>query len=165
VKLVVCDTGPVLHLTEANLLNLLELVGQLVVPPAVAAELEHLLEPGDAWPPLVQTGLSKESLELALGWESNGVLHRGEAEAIALALEIGAHWLLTDDAAARVFAESQGVEVHGSVGVVLWGAASAALDIGSAEQALQQLAGSSLWVSDRVLTAAADALKRICHEP
>lgn len=38
-KRIVCDTGPLLHLFEANLLSLLEAAGEVLVPPGVASEL------------------------------------------------------------------------------------------------------------------------------
>jgi predicted RNase H-like HicB family nuclease len=38
-KLIVCDTGPLLHLREAGALDLLEGAGQIVIPPAVQTEL------------------------------------------------------------------------------------------------------------------------------
>ncbi len=46
-------------------------------------------------------------------------LGAGEAEAIALARSLHADWLLTDDAEARVVAQLAGLEVHGSLGVLL----------------------------------------------
>lgn len=38
-RVVVCDTGPVLHLSEADALGLLEKTGEVVVTPAVEQEL------------------------------------------------------------------------------------------------------------------------------
>lgn len=52
-------------------------------------------------------------------WLEAGLLHAGEAEAIALARQIRADWLVTDGAAARLFAQTLGIEVHGSLGIVL----------------------------------------------
>jgi hypothetical protein len=40
VKRIVCDTGPQVYLFEANLLNLLEAAGQVLMPPGVANEVE-----------------------------------------------------------------------------------------------------------------------------
>jgi hypothetical protein len=40
VRRVVCDTGPLVHLFEADLLAILEDAGRVLVPPAVASELE-----------------------------------------------------------------------------------------------------------------------------
>jgi len=45
VKLIVCDTGPLVHLFEANLLNLLEAAGKVLMPPSVAKELEGVAPP------------------------------------------------------------------------------------------------------------------------
>lgn len=45
VRNIVCDTGPVLHLSEAGLLELLRLPGEAHIPDAVHAELIELLQP------------------------------------------------------------------------------------------------------------------------
>jgi predicted nucleic acid-binding protein len=50
------------------------------------------------------------------------------------------------------------VEVHGSLGVLLWGAATGHVDLPAAEAALERLRESSLWVSPRVLSEARHAL-------
>ena len=42
----------------------------------------------------------------ATRWQQVGLLDAGEAEAVALARQLNAHWFLTDDAAARVLAAS-----------------------------------------------------------
>ena len=39
-KRIVSDTGPLVHLFEANLLSLLEVAGEVLIPPGVATELE-----------------------------------------------------------------------------------------------------------------------------
>ena len=97
----------------------------------------------------------------AMEWQESGLLEAGEAEAIALAHQLSATWLLTDDAAARVFATAVGVEVHGSLGIVLWAAASGHLSREEADAALDRLAHSSLWISARVLAEARAALERL----
>jgi hypothetical protein len=43
VRCVVSDTGPLLHLTEADAFALTHLVGDLHIPPQVNAELAYLL--------------------------------------------------------------------------------------------------------------------------
>jgi predicted nucleic acid-binding protein len=97
----------------------------------------------------------------ARSWQQAGLLHYGEAQAIALARQLGADWLLTDDAAARLLAQSLGLEVHGSLGLVLWAAATRRLSRTEAESALGRLARSSLWVSPSVLLAAKAALEQM----
>jgi predicted nucleic acid-binding protein len=159
----VADTGPLLHLYEAGALALLSLAGSVVIPPAVDAEMaSHLPE----WPGVRPAWVAVEPLEppyraVAEGWVQAGLLDRGEAEAIRLARQVGADWLLTDDAAARLVAGMQGLEVHGSLGIVLWAAATGHLELGEAERVLDGLAASSLWVSAPVLAEARAALRRL----
>jgi predicted nucleic acid-binding protein len=68
-------------------------------------------------------------------------------------------WFLTDDAAAREFARSAGLEVHGSLGVVLLAADRGDIARAEAENALDRLERSSLWVSSRVLARARRVLR------
>jgi len=89
-------------------------------------------------------------------------LGAGEVEAVQLAREIEADWLLTDDAEARVIAGLVGLEVHGSLGVVLWAAAMGHLDFARAAAALDLLADSStLWICASILAEARRALRKI----
>ena len=90
-----------------------------------------------------------------------GSLHGGEAEAVAPALDFKPDWFLTDDAAARLMAESLGVEAHGSLGVVLWAAGQKLVGKEAAEVALTALERSSLWMSFRVAAQARAALAQI----
>jgi predicted nucleic acid-binding protein len=160
VKRIVCDTGPLIHLFEASLLNVLEAAGEVLMPPGVANELEGVapaLKLGDL-PWLVTRPLRQPYDAEARDWHRAGLLHLGEAEALALARQERADWFLTDDSAARVVAEQMAVEVHGSLGVLLWGAATGLVDFPAAEAALNRLRESSLWVSPRVLSEARHAL-------
>ena len=86
------------------------------------------------------------------------------AQAIALAKQLEAEWLLTDDAAARLFAQREGIEVHGSLGLVLWAAATGHLDFAAAQSGLDALSKSSLWISPRILEEARAALPELCSE-
>ena len=87
-----------------------------------------------------------------------GLFGIGEAEAIILAKSLKADWLLTDDASARAFANSIGLEVHGSLGVVLWAAAIGHLQHDETKMAIEKLAKSSLWISQTILRKAYKAL-------
>jgi hypothetical protein len=148
----------VLHLTEARALELLHLAGDVHIPPPVKEELAYYL-PGRALPPWITVDvLTASSAAEATAWQQAGLLHSGEAEAVALAQQLRADWLLTDDTAARLFATELGLEVHGSLGVVLWAAAVGHLDHAAADRALTELAASSLWISARVLAEARSAL-------
>lgn len=157
----VCDTGPLLHLTEADSLSLLEQVGDNHAPPQVIAEMAGLLPDWriPAW--LMVDDLEPSRSAKAASWVQAGFLHAGEAEAIALAQQIAADWLLTDDAGARLFATQLGMEVHGSLGIVLWTAVNGFLDRHAAERSLLDLAASSLWITRSVYAEAQSALDEI----
>lgn len=162
-RIVVCNTGPLLYLGETQGRDLLNLAGEIHIPPAVDAELS-LLDEG--WPRgrpswVRVDALISSYLEEAVLWRRSGILDLGEAEAIALAQQLDADWLLTDDAAARVFAQTKDLEVHGSLGVVLWSVAVGHLQRDRGEMMLERLAQTSLWISQAVLAEAKEALKKM----
>jgi predicted nucleic acid-binding protein len=157
----VCDTGPLLHLSEAHALDALRHVDEIHAPPLVIAEMNYHLADWETPPWVTIDALDAAHVAEAAAWLQAELLHAGEADAIALARQIDADWLLTDDAAARLFASELGLEVHGSLGVILWAAAVGHMDRPIAEQALTQLAAPSLWLSSRILGEAWAALVEI----
>lgn len=161
-RAIVCDTGPLLHLSEAGAIHLLSLAGTVLIPRLVAVEFEANTQ---GWnPPLwaKQLALGKAAQKQAGQWVTNGQLDSGEAEAIGLALQEQADWFLTDDARARQFAESLGLEVHGSIAILLWSVASGLIrEKATAIQLMDNLANSSLWISDRVLQNAFAAINEL----
>jgi predicted nucleic acid-binding protein len=161
-RVIVCDTGPLIHLSEANAIYLLKLAGGILIPPAVATEFKSNL-PSNKLPDWLQIHeLTAQSYAQATRWVKNDEADIGESEAIALALQQHSDWLLTDDAQARHFAESLGLEVHGSIGVLLWAVASGIVeDRDQAYRLLNGLKRSSLWISERVLTAASRAIDEL----
>ena len=152
-----------MHLCEADALSLLQHAGRVFVPPSVEEELGGLLRGLHigrlSWIEVKDVGAS--SKEAANRWEQSGLLHAGEAEAIALARELPADWFLTDDLAARLFAQALGMEAHGSLGVVLWSAAMGHLDRMEAQATLERLGNTTLWISQRVLRKAQAALGQL----
>lgn len=163
-KRLIADTGPILHLHEAGALSLLPLMGEILLPPQVLAELRihaPALWP-DSLPDWVKLpAMSRKAQQQGSQWRQAGLLHGGEAEALALALELRPSWFLTDDAAARLMAESLGQEVHGSLGIVLWAAATRLIEKTGAETCLAALEKSSLWMSPRVRMEARAALAKM----
>ena len=163
-RVIVCDTGPLLHLAEAGAIYLLPLAGEILVPPAVGAEYKRNTRSKiPAW--IKTRRLQKHAQPQAAEWVEHAMIDRGEAEAISLALQTGCDWLLTDDAQARHLAEALGLEVHGSVGVLLWAAAVGHITgRGEARKLLDALGRSTLWVSDRVIEAAARTIEELLPE-
>ena len=163
VRCVVSNTGPLLHLVEAESLTLLSWTGEVSIPQAVDIEITQQYPLWQTQRPLwinVQVLAPPHERE-ATGWTQAQLLGSGEAEAVALARQMSAHWLLTDDATARLFAESLGIEVHGSLGIVLWAAAMGHLKRADAEATLDRLANSSLWIAAKVLAEAKAALNQL----
>lgn len=163
--MVVTDTGPVLHLHQADALETLAHFGEVHLVPAVLAELQRHA------PALWSSGFprwahratpSADALGKAAGWVEAQLLHAGEAEALAHAQESGAELFLTDDTAARVTADSFGVPARGSLGVILYCAAMGYLNRDEAERHLSALATrSTLWLSPIVQRKAEAALVEI----
>ncbi len=74
---------------------------------------------------------------------------------------MNADWFLTDDERARLLGKQLGLEVHGSLGVVFWTAAVRLIERKEAEEVIERLANSSLWVSAAVLSEARLALNEL----
>lgn len=121
---VVSNTSPVLNLAIIQHLNLLrEQHQEIWIPPAVLDELR-------VSEPLPGTAVLRDAL--AAGWlkvvaVANAALvtvlrrdlDRGEAEAIALALQCKADWLLLDEREARQVARRLELPVIGVLGILL----------------------------------------------
>jgi uncharacterized protein len=88
-------------------------LGEVLIPPAVASEIAPSL--GDP-PPWIQV-IALPLVRPQFPWEST--LDRGEAEAIALALQMSAIQIVLDDRPARRAAEQLGLSVVGSLGLLL----------------------------------------------
>ena len=155
-KIVVCDTGPILHLREINLFNLLDKAGKIVIPKTIDDELSGLNHSWGRGRPdwIMVQELPEQAAYEASGLYGAGLLHTGEAEAIVLAQHLAADWFLTDDTSARTFAGVLGLEVHGTLGILLWGAALRHLEYHEARRAIKRLSGSTLWISQNILQKA-----------
>jgi predicted nucleic acid-binding protein len=157
----VSDTGPLLHLAEAGAADLLQSLGEVLLPAVVQSEWSRYKPVSDLPRTLRVVSLSASAEAVASDWCKAGLVHRGEAHAIALAQELKADYLLTDDSAARLLATTLGLKARGSLGVILWLAGQRRLSPVAAEEHLERLAGTSLWISPRVLREADIALKQI----
>lgn len=161
-RIIICDTGPLLHLNEAGALGLLRLAGRVLIPPAVATEFrQNAARPKlPTWVKVIT--LDRSTKAQSYEWVENQIVDAGEAEAIGLALQIRPDWFLIDDAQARQHAETLGLECHGSIGLILWAVVAGHVESREkARQILDSLAHSSLWISKRVLKQAAEAIEEL----
>lgn len=119
--IVVSDTSPIRALAAIGALGWLHsLFGEVLVPPAVADELLHA--PGE----LISVDVSDWSwmvirtpANLERVHQLRDKLDAGESQAIALAEECQADWLLIDESAGRAVAGDSGLSVMGTLGVIL----------------------------------------------
>ena len=121
-SIVVANAGPLITLAKINQFDLLkELFGSVVVPVAV---LDEVVRRGAAMPGAqetmnadwIETRVVADDLAVSILRESIGA---GESEVIVLAQELDADLLLLDDALARRKAERVGLNVIGTLGVLL----------------------------------------------
>ena len=116
--IVVADTGPVHYLVLCGQVDLLHpLFGSLIIPAAVQRELLHAHAPAavQAWASALPGWVKVCSPDDASRFDNLGP---GERQAIALALEIGADFLLIDETLGRRTAVQAGVTVKGTLGVL-----------------------------------------------
>jgi len=112
--IVVSDTSPLTALLAIGQSDLLtKLFGDVVIPPAVESELLRTHPDLPAW---LRVQSLRDDAKAAFYARS---VDRGEAEAIALAVELHANHLLIDERKGRRLAQQQGLPVLGLLGVVL----------------------------------------------
>lgn len=151
--IVVADAGPLIHLSAIGRLDLILAVSaEVLIPPAVFHEVVVVGAglPGSKeveaapWIQVVEPGGTDMTRALL------GVgLHRGESEAIALAVERRASWLLIDERQGRLAAEGMGLRVLGSIGVLV--AAKARGEVAAVAPLLEALRASGLWMTDTLV--------------
>lgn len=118
---VVCDAGPLIHLHELDSLELLKDFSAVLVPVQVWDEVRQHRPPAfDStahWLQRVEVVVSTEPSFLAL--VQTLALDFGEQAALSLMQQRPDAIFLTDDAAARIAANTLGLQVHGTIGVLL----------------------------------------------
>jgi predicted nucleic acid-binding protein len=156
-NIAVADASPLIALAKIDRFSLLKwLFREIVVPEAV-------------WEEVVMRGVDKPAAELAISAEREGWLHRqpvkdplavmillatlgpGEAEAIALAQEVRATWVLLDDDLARAHADRLGLKTKGAAGILLAAYKAGFLD--DLKAGLDELRAQGFWLSDRIYNA------------
>ena len=121
VAVVVCDAGPLIHLDELGCLSLLNDFQQILVPEQVLHEVK-IHRPNF----LEQSEISVEGIDVLIssapsfqGLVRTFSLDLGEQAALSLMQDFPRAIFLTDDAAARLAANTMGLRVHGTVGILL----------------------------------------------
>lgn len=122
--IIVSNSGPLINLAKIGRFSLLkQLFGKIIIPEAVYIEVvkEGKRKPGQAetnealgkW---IEKMKVSDYLAIHLLLSQ---LKRGEAEAIVLAREIKCDLILLDDKCARDIAETSGLAIKGTLGILL----------------------------------------------
>jgi uncharacterized protein len=118
---VVSDTSPLIALAHLQRIDFLQrFFGQVLVPPAVVAELQK-----PAWEHLAEAALGGTHIQVrsptdrACVDQLSSTLDLGEAEALALAIEVHADAVLMDEAEGRGMAQRLGLTSIGVLGLLM----------------------------------------------
>ncbi len=150
-SIVVADAGPLHYLILTDCAEILAvLFDRVLIPTAVRDELLHASTPHKVkdWMTAPTNWLQVQRVELP---QPIAGLHRGEAEALQLALETGAAGVLMDDMDGRTEARKCGLVVIGTVGLLERAAEKGLIDLPAA---LARLRHSNFFVAEELLAAA-----------
>lgn len=144
---VVANASPIIFLSKLNGLWLLpECFGSVAIPEAVQQELGGL--------PLIPAIQVRKVSALGAQFVAGalGRLHLGELEAMILARELQADYVLLDDLLARKRAQRMGVPVMGTIGVIVLAHRQGRIDQSTALNWLDELVQRhGLYVSAEML--------------
>ena len=148
----VVDTSVLIALSNIGRLGLLrELFSNVLVPRAVAEEYG---EPLPSWIEVLEVK-DRHLVQVLLEY-----LHRGEAEAIALAVELQGAIIALDDKKARITARRLGLKVIGTLGILIL-AKKRGL-ISDLREEIEKLIHTSFRLSQEVIQEALKKAEKDC---
>ncbi len=154
----ILDAGPLIHLDQLASLHLLEQMGTLFCPEIVAREAEFH-RPGVLRRASFVNVVEAPAVP-SVPVQTNDVLHAGELSALAWAEKFGADVFLSDDVAARTAAEKMGLEVCGTIGVILDAVSNGVLSDAGARGIFQRIRrDSTLHISNALIASALKSLR------
>ena len=147
----VSDTGPIIHLSEINLLNALKIFHNVYIPSEVKKELiKNKIKIPSFLRSLKLNGKFKEVSAILTNKFS---LDLGESQAIALALQEKINYFLTDDLEAREIAKTYNLEARGTVGIISRSFRDKIIDKKTAIEKIKELhIKSSLFITKELVS-------------
>jgi len=162
--MVVSDTTVLISLAKTGFLWVLEkLWPSVIIPAAVRNEVlrgipgsKEVTEAfGSGWLSVKEV----RDQRLARIMQQSILRGRGECECVVLAVEIGAAAILTDDKKARRIAKESGIEVVGTLGLLVHAVSESVLTREEALEAVQKLQETNFRLSKDVIDYAIDLIK------
>lgn len=147
---IIADTTPLRYLVEIGCADLLHrLFERILIPRAVAAELHQPRTPAGvrAWLSAAPEWLEIRDVEQATDHSLNH-LGAGEREAILVAEQTGADWLIVDDREGRREAERRRIPVLGTLRVLDEGADRGLIPL---PEVLLKLSKTNFYVDPKLL--------------
>lgn len=120
--MIVSNTTPISNLLHVDRISLLaELFGPIHIPEAVANEVNVIFSSSGEWQECIEREriIIQSVSNTILVKQMVPFLHKGEAEAICLGLEKKAKLCLMDDKDGRFIAQSNNLQVIGTLGILL----------------------------------------------
>lgn len=146
---VISDTSPINYLCQIGQVEILAAIfGHVVIPTAVLTELLHAAAPESVRNFLAETPEWIEIREPAESGSLTADLGLGERQAIALAEELQANFLIVDDMEARLAAEQRHISVIGTLGVLKLAAQRKLVSLSKVVEDLQK---SGFHMSDSLI--------------
>jgi predicted nucleic acid-binding protein len=122
----VSNSGPLIHLTLAGLLDyVFKLFDVIIIPPQVYDEIiVKGKEQGHSDAYLLERAMKNEKIKVRTVKKSNDMissfkLHEAEINAILLTLQSNIDTILLDDEEARIYARKLGIRVSGTLGILI----------------------------------------------
>ena len=154
----VSNTGPIIHLTEINLIRILTIFQNITIPEEVE---EELIKNKVSIPKKIKiTQLRPESKDKTKILTNEYNLDLGEAEAISLALQEKSDYFLTDDLGARQIAKEYNIETHGTIGIILRAFKERLIGREITIEKIKELkTNSSLFITQDLISAVVESVK------
>ena len=154
----VSNTRPIIHLTEINLIKILNIFQNITIPEEVKKEL---IKNNVPIPKRIKiTKLKPESKDKTKILTNEYNLDLGEAEAISLALQEKVDYFLTDDLDARQIAKEFKLETHGTIGIILRAFKEKIISKEKTIEKIKELkTNSSLFITQDLISEVVESVK------
>lgn len=149
---VIVNTSPIFYLHRLNCLDILrKLYDRIIIPQAVADELEAGKRAGEGVPELEDYGwITVKEVSIPAFINIITDLGQGEAEVLALACEEKEPLVILDDSLARRIANLRGLKLTGTAGILL--KAKTKNHITEVKPLLNKLKDSGFYLTDNLIS-------------